>query len=360
MEQALLFAILVVFPVGQLWGHLPLDILVGAAAFYGILANRKRALVFGIFAPFVLAAVFSYFLSVGVIKNPDLIKGGLYLWRLVAFWFFGDWIVNLVKKKPELKDLIAKSLIAMGVITALFGWWQYWRYPDLTALKYLGWDDHLYRLVGTFLDPGFTALFLVFGAVLSFGTGWILPLFFTVSLAFTYSRAGYLAFWAAMLALAFLRQKEKAFLLAIALVAAICFLPHPAGEGVNLARTYSVVSRGENYLQTLAMALKTPVFGVGYNNLCIYKGGLGGHACSGADASLLLILATTGLVGLTLFIRAVFRLGQRFKKGPYFIPLVASAVALATHSLLVNSLLYPFTVVFFSLLLSLQTFKEKN
>ena len=71
-----------------------------------------------------------------------------------------------------------------------------------------GWDDHLYRLIGTFLDPGFTAIILVFGFLTSLAYylkpaapkgGFknkyflLISIFLFVSILFTYSRAGYIA-----------------------------------------------------------------------------------------------------------------------------------------------------------------------
>lgn len=358
MEQVILFAVLSIFPFGRLLGHWPLDVVVGLAGLWGLLAFRQRSTAFKALSGFMLAAIFSFFVALPGTGWPAVAKGGLYLIRLLGYWLFLDFVVNLVRKNPEIKPLLFRSLMVILGAVAVFGWIQYFFYPDLTALKHLGWDDHLYRLVGTFLDPGFTSLFLVLGAVFSLGTGLSLPVFLVISLAFTYSRTGYLALLAAMAFLA--RKTKRAIGLIVVLALAILILPKPAGEGVNLVRTYSISSRIENYVETLKIAGKSPVFGIGFNNICFYKTDASSHSCSGADSSLLLILATTGIVGLLMFFYSVVKLFQSLQRGFYFNILVASSVALGVHSLFVNSLFYPFTMAFFSLLLSLQNFKKSN
>lgn len=86
---------------------------------------------------------------------------------------------------------------------ALCGLFQYFLFPDTRFLENLGWDDHYYRLIGTWFDPAFTALCLVFGLIYVFFTSllkkipaWLLfSSFFLLSVAllFTYSRSAFLA-----------------------------------------------------------------------------------------------------------------------------------------------------------------------
>ncbi len=51
---------------------------------------------------------------------------------------------------------------------ALLGLSQYFFFPDTRFLENLGWDDHYFRLIGTWFDPAFTALALVFGLIYGF------------------------------------------------------------------------------------------------------------------------------------------------------------------------------------------------
>ena len=59
-----------------------------------------------------------------------------------------------------------------------------------------------FRLVGTFLDPGYMGLLMAFGGIMSLDkylmtkkkSGFVKTVFFAVTLLFTYSRASYMAF----------------------------------------------------------------------------------------------------------------------------------------------------------------------
>jgi O-antigen ligase len=375
MDKIILFAILAIFPFGQLLGHWPIDIAAGIIFLHSLIFNRKRSVAFKVFGWFILSAVFSYVLSIAVFKSNELLVGGEYLLRVIIYWFFLDLCIGIVKKYAHFKELLFNSLIVISFSSAVFGWIQYLLYPDLTALKYLGWDDHLYRLVGTFLDPGFTSLIIVLGTILTIFAYLrsrkrallLLIVFFLLSLAFTYSRAGYLALFVGLGAVAVLTKKVRfTLLLIISLVAAILILPKPAGEGVNLVRTYSISSRIQNYQETLLIFEKSPVVGVGFNNLCLSRKvylGLdqsGSHSCSGSDSSLLLILATTGTTGLIMFISVIVALFKLIKRDFYTEVLIVSGMTLFIHSLFTNSLFYPWVMVYFALLLSLQKFKERS
>ena len=62
---------------------------------------------------------------------------------------------------------VINSLLAVSIASSVFGILQYLIWSDLTALKYLGWDDHLLRMVGTFLDPTYLGLILVLGIIIA-------------------------------------------------------------------------------------------------------------------------------------------------------------------------------------------------
>ena len=88
---------------------------------------------------------------------------------------------------------------------ALCGLFQYFLFPDTRFLENLGWDDHYYRLIGTWFDPAFTALCLVFGLIYVFFTSLLkkIPVWFLffnffllgVALLFTYSRSAFVGFF---------------------------------------------------------------------------------------------------------------------------------------------------------------------
>jgi len=305
MEQIILFAFLILFPFGQIIkiGQInPIDIVVALGAVTAIIKRYQYPKYFN---DFLLVAIFSYLLSIFIFKNSQVFVGLLYLIRLTAYFYFYIFVCHFKNRR-----LLLNSLLTLSFFTALFGWVQYFIYPDLTSLKYLGWDDHLYRLVGTFLDPGFTSLIIVFGGVISFvKKKYLLLAFFAATLAFTYSRAGYLALIVSLFLASYLFKRFKAFLVVLVYFLVIIFLlPRQGGEGVNLARMYSISSRINNYKETFEIFKKSPVIGVGFNNICLARKiylddiNLSSHSCSGSDSSLLLILATTGIIGLIVFV----------------------------------------------------------
>src|SRR5690606_35834701 len=80
-----------------------------------------------------------------------------YLLRLnvyMSLLFIG--IFNFNKLQPS---LLKKAFIASSFTVVFLGFIQYFFYNDLRNLYYLGWDDHLYRMFSTFLDPNFVGLF---------------------------------------------------------------------------------------------------------------------------------------------------------------------------------------------------------
>lgn len=341
MEQIILFAFLILFPFGQIIkiGQInPIDIVVGFGAITAILKRYKYPKYFN---TFLLVTLFSYLLSIFVIKDSRIVVGFLYLVRFAAYLYFYIFLRSFNDKK-----LWLNALLSLSFFSAFFGWFQYFLYPDLTSLKYIGWDDHLYRLAGTFLDPGFTSLIIVFGAIIAFiKKKYLLFAFFIITLAFTYSRAGYLAFVVSLFVASLIFKKFKIFLISMVCFLSIVFLlPKPAGQGVNLARTYSIYSRIENYKETLAIFKKSPVLGVGFNNLCIYKGRAISHSCSGSDSSLLLILATTGIVGFMVFVSSALKMISNLKKGFYTKTFLIILSAVFVHSFFVNSLFYPWVM----------------
>lgn len=356
MEQIILFAFLIFFPFGQIIkiGQInPIDIVVCLGAITAII---KRYQYPKYFKDFLIAALFGYLLSIFIFKDSQVFVGLLYLVRLTAYFYFFIFACHFKNRR-----LLLNSLLVISFFSALFGWVQYFLYPDLTSLKYLGWDDHLYRLVGTFLDPGFTSLIIVFGGILSFvKKKYLLLGFFTVTLAFTYSRAGYLALVVSLFLASLIFKKFKAFVITLAFfLVVVLLLPKPAGEGVNLARTYSISSRINNYKETFEIFRKSPVFGVGFNNICLARKiylkeeNLSSHSCSGSDSSLLLILATTGILGFIVFVSTFTRILLTLKKGFYTKVFLVVLSAVFVHSFFVNSLFYPWVMGYLAISASL-------
>ncbi len=378
LDMAIIFIFLALFPFGQLLKMTiqPIDLAVGLAFIYTILRLRsgpsvfsvRKLKAFGVLKNFLLAALFSFLFSLFIFKTGPFIIGFFYLLRLTFYLYFLLFVYNFVRGFKVKKDLLFNGLIAVSFFSAIFGWVQYFWFPDFRPFTVFGWDDHLYRLVGTFLDPGFTSIVVVLGimaALYKYISSKnkklvFLLAFLLLSLAFTYSRAGYLSFFAGAVYLAISEKKMKEIMLMLAAFLFIVLaLPRPAGEGVKLERTASTGARLINYSQALKIIRKSPVFGIGFNNLCLAKetffanNGQGSHSCSGLDSSLLLILATTGVVGFMIFIRCLVSLLPLIAaKTIYGKVFFSSLMALFIHSLFVNSLFYPWVMGWMAMLLA--------
>ena len=257
-------------------------------------------------------------------------------------------------------------MLFAGVVSAVFGLVQYFFFPDARSLVFSDWDPHLYRVIGTFLDPGYTGFIYVFTLVLLAAKAWAKKskpkllityylLLITVysALVLSYARSAYLAFLAAVWTIAYLKKSVKFGLVASLLLAfTLLILPRPAGEGVRLERQNSIWSRFSSWQKAISIWREKPIFGVGFNTyryIQAKKGFLGedwqeSHAGAGADSSFLFILATTGVTGLTVYLSLLFAMVKKgFKKRSFILLLTLAAVFI--HSFFNNSLFYPWVMV---------------
>lgn len=358
-DNIFLFLFLILFPFGQIIriGIIqPLDIIVGLAAVYSVVYKLEKPKIFKYFENFLIIAGFSWIFGAAIFKQLEVFYGLLYFARIAAYFYFLIYAWNFAKKSRGNKNLLIDALTALAVVSAVFGWIQYFMFPNFTPFIVWGWDDHLFRLVGTFLDPTFLGMILVFGLLSSIyrylvsHDKWTIltTIFLLVSLAFTYSRASYLAFLSGLLVIGLAQKKMRQIVyLILALVCLIIVLPTSGNKILKITREFSAIARIENYVETLKIYQTSPIFGIGYDNLCLAKAKTVGymdfksHACSGSDSSLLFILTTTGMAGIIVFVYLVWNVGKSLMKKPGAVILASSFAALLTHSLFSNSLVYP-------------------
>jgi len=368
--ETLIYLYLIIFPFGNILTfrinlfdrQIPLNFsdFVSFIFLVFFLFNRmKFPLVFVYLKNFLILVIFSQvlFISLNGIKNSSL--GFLYLLRLFSYSAMFVVLWNFFEKSKDLKKKIVDYLIVVFFFIAIFGWLQYFLFPDMRAFSFWGWDDHLFRMVGTFFDPTFTAILLVFGVIICLAkyqktkkviyVVGLLPII--LALYFTYSRAGYLALIFGILVYLIIKKKLKISLFIIPLfVFGLFFLPHSGGEGTNLRRMFSIEARIENYKQTTKIFLENPVFGVGYNNICWAKQNYLGifdtnsHACSGSDSGILFLLATTGLVGFIIFSMFCYMLIRTTRFDFYGMIFISCLSSLFVHSQLSNSIFYPWVM----------------
>lgn len=387
----LIFLYLALFPFGQ-FTRLPFpflpnevrvyltDVLVGMIGVVWLFSFERGPLSklksFPAVVPFLVAALFSLLLAIPHLEVSEILISSLYFIRLASYFLFAGVVWSLVKTKKE-QSLILGSLAIIGIAVAVFGWVQYLFYPDLKFLLAVGWDEHVNRIVGTFFDPSFTSIILVFTLILLFGRAlrsshlrgvhwvqhvspgrWALLLVIFLALLFTYSRSGYLAFLAGAAAYSVITKNYKVVALGVLLLfSGIFLLPKQTSEGTKLERTASVLLRVENWKEGLALFKEHPLFGVGFNTLRYTRPGLveekygPSHAAAGIDNSFLFVLATMGVVGFAAFVNLVVAIVKRGmeSKGSRAV-LIPTLVAAFVHSLFVNSLFYPWVLGWLALL----------
>jgi hypothetical protein len=251
--------------------------------------------------PLLFFVVYTFLRS--ILTQPDLLSLA-YLFRL-SFLLL---LLALRSKKLEKNQPQVRSFLLLIILAnAVFGLFQYFLWPDFTFFSAQDWDPHLYRLISTFFDPTFTALIYLLGMQILYHRQDLPPalktfLYFLLFLAtsLTYSRAAIIVF----LYLVYLNNKKLLHLGLLLVIFTILLLPRPFGEGTKLERTSTLQARLENYKQAVNLSLQKPLFGIGYNQLPLFKdkNRLTSHSSSGFDSSLLTILSTTGLLGLSLFL----------------------------------------------------------
>lgn len=385
MVLALFFLFLVVFPFGAL-AKLPVylikapevnlyltDVLAGLIAFFWWGRRwfqgkkiKPPSLTKPILA-FALVAGLSLLVNTPLLTGREVVVAGLYWLRWLAYASLYFVIADLQRHFKELKrNRLQRFLLVIGLAVAVFGLVQYFLWPNFKALEVFGWDPHFYRLASTFLDPGFTGLILVLTLIMIVNLGWqkkkswlFAFLFVYLALALTHSRSSYLAYLISMGVIAW-RKKTAKFFLAIALLglATLLVLPQPAGEGGKLGRTYSIEARIRGWGQALVIASDHPLLGVGFNAYRYAQRDYGflkeknqvSHAGAGADSSLLFVLATTGILGLGVYL---WLWGKIFRLARTDLIVLASAVAVLIHACFLNSLFYPWVMAWMWLLMTL-------
>jgi len=339
MTFYLLLLTLYIWPFGQLLSFsttvFPFTIyLLDVAVFFlfvSLVLSKKRAEIFNtpITKPLLM------FLGVVILSFLFNIKQGIasglplsffYLFRLIIYpsLFFA---ISFVDKNRLIKPIT----ISIGIFLFL-SLVQYLSFPDMRFLKSLGFDDHYYRLIGSFYDPNFTGAILAGLSLYFIGKNKIIysiPLITLLSL--TFSRASYLAFAVGLIILLLTRKKIKLILLVALLGVIVYLIPKPFGEGVNLFRTFSIYSRIESWQSGLNLFIDKPILGWGYNTLRNAEGGR-----FQVDNSFIFLLATTGLVGFFAFMNLLIKIYRQAKDREML--LIPTTILI--HSLFNNSLFF--------------------
>lgn len=345
----LFLAYLVLFPLGQLFRGLYLtDIIVLLIAIYTLFTERKVFEAKGKFVSFLMIGVFCLLFSLNFFKFQEVVAGTGYFIRLASYALLYFFVKNRYITK-EKTDLMLKSVIVVTFLVSIFGFIQYFFLPDLRALKVLGWDDHYFRLVSTFLDPTFTGIIILIGLILSLFMYlkekkkyyFLVGILELLAILLTYSRSTFLALIISFAYFFFITKKKIVLLFPLLMILIIPFLPRPQSEGVKLERTYSILQKVGNYEESLKLILRSPIAGFGFNNVCQAKVKYLGerntdsHSCGGLDNSVLMVLSTTGILGFIFFLHLLTQIKPKSLFAIIFL-------GIFVHSMFANTLFYPF------------------
>ena len=262
----------------------------------------------------------------------------------------------------DLKEFLISLTIISGLIIAVAGFIQLALLPDLSVLWLSGYDPHRNRLVSTFLDPNFTGAFLVLTLNLVFSRFTFRSLrqyFFVavllIALILTFSRSAWLMFTISIFLFGIFRSRKLLFLSLLVGFLAYFLIPRIQTRVAGITDPDdSAKLRFVSWGRTLTIAKDHLGLGVGFNNFRAsqeeygffdYNIPEGGRAGGGSDSSLLLVLATTGLIGF--FLYAVFYLSivgaslSAASKGESLaLGLFISMIGLLLESNFINSLFF--------------------
>lgn len=300
---------------------------------------------------FIFTATLSLIFTPLNLKLSEYITSFLYTVRLASYILLGWMIFSGAFEK--MRSHIPQILIFSGLSLAVLGLLQFIFLPDLGFLSAEGWDPHYYRTASTFLDPNFLGGFMVLTLLIMFSSKRYL-LFTIVFLALltTFSRSSYAMFLLSFLTLSFLKKSFKSASLTIILFILLLISFQIYIQAVNkvtpLDRNQTASFRFSTWQQGFQIFQKSPLLGIGFNayNFALRQYHLGseqflaGKGATTNDSSMLYILSTTGILGSLAYL--VFIIGMIKTKKDI---LIFAVIGLFVHSIFVNSLFYPFILI---------------
>ena len=329
---ALCLLLLAVFPFGAVIRFSPIsnlniypqDIIVGLLSavllvFFIIKKPRKYKNILLSAVVFNIIAIISLLVSSVELNYSELFISASYLLRFDAYLFL-IFLGMIAFSKAQIKTL-KKYFIYSSLLTVAFGFIQYFFYNNLRNLYYLGWDEHLYRMFSTFLDPNFAGVIFVLLSLLLFSrvinekkinketVGSFAAFILTIlALILTYSRTALISLIVGISIILILSKKIKLLLISIIIfTGSVLIFSDFSVEGMNPIRIASSEARIESFKIAAKIFNTSPIIGIGFNayryaqidkGVRIVNPQIPSNADSGTDNSVMFILATTGILGL--------------------------------------------------------------
>lgn len=338
---------------------------------------------------FYLVAVLSWSWSLTNLSAIEILPGGLYLIRFILYSQVLMIGFNLLTGGILSPQSLVRLMIGVAVVLSVLGLVQLGLYPNFEEppfyLTEFGFDPHRGRLAATFLDPNFLGAFLVLslGMVitnyLNVGKGLRIgiAMLLLLTIFLTLSRSAYLMMAVSVVVLSLVGHADLPRFKTVILVATVIILmvflfPQVRGRiGGILLVDASAVERFISWEKGITIFSHSPVLGVGFNNLRVVATQLnlintytteGGHSGSGVDSSLLMVLATTGIVGfityLAFWIENLRRLALTSSLTAKLI--LSLIIGLFLNSQFINSLFFPPLMLWYFLILAVCDFSVQD
>ncbi|MBI2022268.1 O-antigen ligase family protein [Candidatus Daviesbacteria bacterium] len=291
------------------------------------------------------------------------IEGIFYLFRFVMYSsvFYLGYL--LIQSKRVTIEKLLKYILISAVILALMGFLQLIFFPDFESLTDFGFDPHKGRIASTFLDPNFLGIFLNLGFLIAFYLSLKSKKFLiwlgliTLAIILTYSRTAYLLFLLQSILIGLFKSKKLLILILVLILVSYFLIPRVKERALGIINVdITAQKRIESWAKGLIIFQNYPVFGVGFNNLrdAISQKNLFDphqtqevHSGSGVDSGLIFVLATTGIIGLFIYLlfwaNIFYQFIISYIKEKNFLFLLGSIwiVGLFVSGQFINALFYP-------------------
>jgi O-antigen ligase len=385
--KVLLVLLLIVFPFGELirlnLGNdiylKPIDIISTLLFFWIFILYIKekawRASLRWYFFLFPFIGFLSLILNSYWLKPTEIVTSFLYLLRWVSYLSIFFTIIQVDK---NFRDKIKWFLYLDGLMIVIIGYIQFFFYPGLQNLFYQGWDNQLYRMFSTFLDPNFVGAFYVLYLIFLLGLFFdslnnrkkiifhgIVLLLTLFAIFLTYSRSALIMLVVSGAVFFILKQKKKLilYLLCIIILFVIIASPFFYIDNLNLFRVHSAVSRIGDIRNGITVFTDHPLIGVGFDtfryaqikyHFAVANSPYPSHNSAGTDNSFVFILATTGIFGLAVYLNLWYQLSKKAWKSKNNNSLIflSSTIGLFINAFFNNSLFYAEIMVWMWLITS--------
>lgn len=320
---------------------------------FGLICVFKRLFRFTfpllIFVLFNLTLILISIFSVSIeAPTYELVKIFSYLIRVDLYFLFGYFVFIFLKEGYVNIGILKNDLVLNFWIVTFLNLLQLIFLPNLTELAIYGWDPHLGRLVGTFLDPNFLAFYLVTYFILNkyFLKNNLIMYVSIISVFLTLSRNGIITLLLVLLLTSKLNFKKTIYSILFIFILLLSipnlnsrFLGFVNEDDSSYQR---VVSWSEGYRVLLFSGFE----GVGFNNYrnsnylnnLLSKDSLSRNSSTSVDSSFFHILITGGFYSLILSL--IFFISLLYRKKIIY-PNLVLLVSLGFNSLFINSLFYP-------------------